>query len=28
MFSSDFNTSITMKIVIFIANVLHGSVVA
>jgi len=28
MFSSDFNTSITMKIVIFIVNVLHGSVVA
>jgi len=28
MFSSDFNTSITMKIAIFIVNVLHGSVVA
>jgi len=28
MFSSDFNTSITIKIVIFIVNVLHDSVVA
>jgi len=28
MFFSDFNTSITMKIGIFIVNVLHGSVVA
>jgi len=27
MFSSDFNTSIMIKIVIFIVNVLHGSVV-
>jgi len=28
MFSSDLNTSTTMKIVIFIVNVLYGSVVA
>jgi len=28
MFSSDLNTSIMMKIVIFIVSVLHGSVVA
>jgi len=28
MFSSDFSTSIMMKIAIFIVNVLHGSVVA
>jgi len=27
MFSSDFNTTITMKIVIFIVSVLHGCVV-
>jgi len=28
MYSSDFNTSIMMKIAIFIVNVLHGSVFA
>jgi len=27
MFSSDFNTSIMMKIAIFIVNVLHGRLV-